>query len=491
MLRSIVRNLGRGGVMPQYLPRSGSSRVFGISAIRWNSIESATNISADRGTANVDDKRWVQSGGNPKPTHPDADTHPIAKAILDRHSQYLLNTYARPPLIFTHGNGCYLYDYASRQYLDFTAGIAVNGLGHADPQLSEIVHDQTQRLIHLSNLYHNEYAGELAEVLIKATRENDGFDAAKVFFSNSGTEANEGALKFARKWGKYIAKEIGVDEDEKYRIVSFINGFHGRSMGALSATPAPKYQKPFSPLIPGCSYAPFNDVTKINEFVTPETCAAIVEPIQGEGGVFEASIEFLEALKARCQEVGALLIYDEIQCGLGRTGKLWAHQNLPKSCHPDILTMAKPMANGLPIGGIMVTNRVADLITIGDHGTTFGGNPLACRAGIYVVSRINTPELLGNVNTVGTYLRTSLENLSAKHPSLITEIRGRGLILGMQFSRDPTPLVQLARERGLLIITAGNNTVRIVPPLILTKDQASHGVKIIEEAVELFEKEVN
>ncbi|CAG8696560.1 170_t:CDS:2, partial [Ambispora gerdemannii] len=212
------------------------------------------------------------------------------------------------------------------------------------------------------------------------------------------------------------------------------------------------------------------------------TCAAIIEPIQGEGGVFEARVEFLEALKVRCQEVGALLIYDEIQCGLGRTGKLWAHQNLPKSCHPDILTMAKPMANGIPIGGIMVTNRVADLIGIGDHGTTFGGNPLASRAGIYVLSRINTPELLDNVNTIGAYLRTSFEELSAKHPSLITEIRGRGLILGIQFSRDPTPLVQLARERGLLVITAGNNTVRIIPPLILTKDQASHGVKILEEA---------
>ncbi|CAG8682847.1 6097_t:CDS:2, partial [Ambispora gerdemannii] len=254
-------------------------------------------------------KRWIQSGGekttiltsketfdekgkkikdHKKPTHSDADTHPITQAILDRHAQYSLNTYARPPLIFTHGNGCYLYDYAGRQYLDFTAGIAVNGLGHADPDLSTIIHDQTQRLIHLSSLYHNEYTGELAEILVKATRENGGFDAAKVFFSNSGTEANEGALKFARKWGKSIAKEIGVDENEKYRILSFNNGFHGRSLGALSVTPAPKYQKPFLPLIPGVSHAPFNDVTKINEFVTRETCAAIIEPIQGEGGVFEA-----------------------------------------------------------------------------------------------------------------------------------------------------------------------------------------------------------
>jgi len=197
----------------------------------------------------------------------------------------------------------------------------------------------------------------------------------------------------------------------------------------------------------------------------------------------------LEALRKRCDEVNALLIFDEIQCGLGRTGKFWAHQNLPKSCHPDILTLAKPLANGFPIGAIMTTEKVADIIKIGDHGTTFGGNPLACRAALSVVRRINSPELLNNVNDVGGYLISEFQRLASKYPSLITNVRGKGLILGIQFSLDPSPLVKLARERGLLIITAANQTVRIIPPLILKKEEAQHGVKIIEEIIDIFDKE--
>ncbi|CAG8499737.1 13735_t:CDS:2, partial [Cetraspora pellucida] len=425
-------------------------------------------------------------------THADSETAPITSQLLAKQEKYTINTYLRPPIILSHGKGCHVYDLANREYLDFTAGIAVNALGHSDPELARVIHEQALKLVHLSNLYHNEYAGQLAELLVESTRSGGGFEASKVFFSNSGTEANEGALKFARKWGKHVGKKSNEELNmNKYGVVSFSNAFHGRSFGSLSATPAPKYQSPFAPMVPGFVTIPYNDISKINEHVTDKTCAVIVEPIQGEGGVWEATVPFIEALRKRCDEVEALLIFDEIQCGLGRTGKLWAHQNYPKTCHPDIMTLAKPLANGIPIGAIITTQRVADIIAIGDHGTTFGGNPLACRAALSVVSRINTHELLTNVNNVGSYFKSSFEKLATKYPSLITTVRGRGLILGIQFTKNPSGMVQLARERGLLIITAANDTIRIVPPLILTKEEAEKGVAILEECLEIFEKENN
>lgn len=418
-------------------------------------------------------------------THADENINPKTIELLNKQDKYTINTYNRPPIVLTKGKGCWVYDLADRKFLDFSAGIAVNALGHADAELASVIADQATKLIHLSNLYHNEYAGELAELLVNITKEGGGFEAARVFFSNSGTEANEGALKFARKWGRNVSKE----GKEKYGVISYNNAFHGRTMGALSATPSPKYQAPFSPLVPGFVHSIYNDIEKIPEVVNENTCAVIVEPIQGEGGVWEATVDFLEALRKRCDEVNALLIFDEIQCGLGRTGKLWAHQHLPKSCHPDILTLAKPLANGFPIGAIITTEKVANLIKVGDHGTTFGGNPLACRAALSVVRRINTPELLSNVNSVGNYLVDEFKRLASKYPSLITNIRGKGLILGIQFTVDPTPLIGLARERGLLLITASNQTVRIIPPLILKKEEAQHGVKIIEEIIDIFDKQ--
>ncbi|CAG8557633.1 5575_t:CDS:10 [Diversispora eburnea] len=427
-----------------------------------------------------------------KVTHADSETAPKTAQLLAKQDKYTLNTYARPPIIFSHGKGCRVYDLAEREYLDFTAGIAVNALGHSDPEVAHVISEQANKLVHLSNLYHNEYAGELAEYLVESTRAGGGFEASKVFFTNSGTEANEGALKFARKWGKFYGKK-GINDGsintEKFGVISFSNAFHGRSFGALSATPTKKYQSPFTPMLPGFVSAPFNDLNKINEFVNDNTCAVIVEPIQGEGGVWEASVPFLESLRKRCDDVGALLIFDEIQCGLGRTGKLWAHQHFPKSCHPDILTMAKPLANGFPIGSIMISKRVADIIVIGDHGTTFGGSPLACKVALNVTSRINKPELLENVNNVSAYLFSSFERISKKFPSLISTIRGKGLMIGIQFTRDPSPLIKLARERGLLIITAGNDTVRIVPPLILNKEEAKKGIEILAECIEIFNEQ--
>ncbi|KAI4119493.1 MAG: hypothetical protein LQ345_000648 [Seirophora villosa] len=304
------------------------------------------------------------------------------------------------------------------------------------------------------------------------------YTASKVFTCNSGTEANEAAIKFARKVGK-----TRTPSGDRHEIVSFHNSFHGRTMGALSATPNPKYQTPFSPMIPGFKYGTYNDEASIDDLVNEKTCGVIVEPIQGEGGVNVATSSFLQALRARCNEVGAVLIYDEIQCGLGRTGELWAHQFLPQSAHPDILTTAKALGNGFPIGATIVSEDVAQCVVTGDHGTTFGGNPLACRLAHYIMSRLSDPELHSSVRAMEQLFRQRFAKLQGTYPEHITEIRGRGLILGLQLAVDPTPVVTAARERGLLIITCGKNTLRFVPPLIISADEVEEGLGILEQAM--------
>jgi len=416
------------------------------------------------------------------PNHDPASDSQSA-ALLARHAPFMVATYVRPPLVFTKGEGCYVWDLENRRYIDFNAGIAVNIFGHNDPHLCNLIYDQAKQLIHISNLYHNPWTGELSKLLVERTREAGAFhDASKVFVCNSGSEANEAALKFARKVGKVVGG------DKKVGLVSFQNSFHGRTMGALSATPNPKYQKPFAPMVPGFKYGTYNDIEGINDLVNEETCGVIVEPIQGEGGVQVGSTDFLVALRKRCTEVGAVLIYDEIQCGLGRTGKLWAHQSLPKEAHPDILTMAKALGNGFPIGATMVNEFVAEKIVTGDHGTTFGGNPLATRVGHYVFERLSKPDFLEAVEQKSHIFMNRLEKLKAKYPEVIKEVRGRGLILGVQLDRDPTPLVSNCRERGLLVITAGTNTLRIVPPLIIEEKVIEEGMDILESAMEVFLK---
>lgn len=303
-------------------------------------------------------------------------------------------------------------------------------------------------------------------------------NAHSVFICNSGTEANEAAIKFARKSGKVLDPS-----GEKHEFVSFHNSFHGRTMGALSATPNPKYQKPFSPMLPGFKYGTFNDVAAIADLVTDKTCGVIVEPIQGEGGVLVATEEFLVALAARCKEVGAVLIYDEIQCGLSRTGTFWAHASLPQSAHPDIITTAKALGNGFPIGATIVNDSVSDKIVVGDHGTTFGGNPLGARLAHYIVSRLSDPELQKSVLAKSEIFKKHFTALQTKYPELVTEIRGRGLHLGLQLTQDPAPIVTAARERGLLIITAGTNTLRFVPSLTITEAEIEEGMNILEEAM--------
>lgn len=304
-------------------------------------------------------------------------------------------------------------------------------------------------------------------------------DAARSFICNSGTEANEAAIKFARKTGK-VRDPAGL----KYEIVSFNNSFHGRTMGALSATPNKKYQAPFAPMLPGFRYGDVGDIPALEKLVTSKTAGVIIEPIQGEGGVHAASPDFLVALAARCKEVGAVLIYDEIQCGLGRTGTFWAHATLPKEAHPDIISTAKALGNGFPIGAVVVNEAVADAIVTGDHGTTFGGNPLGCRVAHHIVGRLADKNMLVAVKAKEVLFREHFARLQKRWPEQVKEVRGRGLILGLQLTVDPTPIVKAARERGLLVITAGMNTLRFVPSLTISEGEIEEGVGALERAME-------
>ncbi|GAA5910134.1 aspartate aminotransferase family protein [Sporobolomyces salmoneus] len=452
------------------------------------------------------------------PTHLDDDVPSSISQTLQRHSSVTLNTYSRPSFILSRGKGCKVWDTENREYLDFSGGIAVNALGHSDEGVAKIVAEQADQLVHCSNLWHNEHSGELAYSLVEQTKKlgGMGYDKAKgeengtadegglkIFFTNSGTESNEGAIKFARKYGKQIQllrsakEEPGVTKptesiNEKVEIVSFRDGFHGRSMGALSATWQEKYQAPFAPLVPGFVPATLNDIQGINEAVTEKTCGVIVEPIQGEGGILEASEEFLRALRKRCDEVGALLIFDEIQCGLGRTGSFWAHGSFPTDCHPDVLTMAKPLANGLPIGAILMKDKVADVIKIGDHGTTFGGAPLQTRVAHHVVGRIASPSFLSSVSRVGSSLSSRLSALPSLFPRLIAgPPRGRGLILGLPLTSDHAVqrLVKLMRERGVLVLSCGKSTVRFVPSLIVTEEEVERCVDTLESCLVVMNRE--
>ncbi|KAK7753828.1 acetylornithine aminotransferase [Diatrype stigma] len=411
--------------------------------------------------------------------NPDPAEGSRSAQLVKDHAKYMLATYARPPPVFTKGQGSYLWDLENRKYLDFTAGIAVNSLGHCDPVISKLIAGQAKRLIHSSNLYYNSWTASLSKVLVEKTLASGAMhDAATVFICNSGTEANEAAIKFARKSGKVLDPE-----GSKYEIVSFHGSFHGRTMGSLSATPNPKYQEPFAPMLPGFRYGTFNDVEAINDLVTDKTCGVIIEPIQGEGGVNVATDEFLTALAKRCREVGAVLIYDEIQCGMSRTGSFWAHGHLPAEAHPDIITTAKALGNGFPIGAVISNGKVSERMKVGDHGTTFGGNALACRVAHYVVSRLTDPVLLHGVEEMSKVFTDRFEKMQAQYPDLITEVRGKGLLLGLQLTKDPSPIVKAARERGLLIITCGTNTLRFIPSLMITTKEIESGLDILEEAI--------
>lgn len=349
--------------------------------------------------------------------------------------------------------------------------------------MAQVLADQATRVVHLSNLFHNEHAGPLAKQLVDRSNAVRPNTFSKVFITNSGTEANEGALKIARK---YALGAFPEQAGKKTGIVAFEHGFHGRSMGALSVTSTEKYRKPYEPLIPGVTHLPFNETVGLETHITTSTGAVIIEPFQGEGGIFKANPEFLSAVRKRCTEVGAVLIFDEIQCGLGRTGHLWAHHAYAPEVTPDIMTLAKPLANGVPIGAILVSDRVAQCMGVGDHGTTFGGSPLACRVALEVFGRIQDPSFLAHVRETGKTLKQSLTEVTRLYSHLVEEVRGEGLLLGIQMKEADRcgQLVEAARERGLLLVAAGRNTVRIIPPLIIGDVEVEEASRILKEALE-------
>lgn len=392
------------------------------------------------------------------------DTQQIIKA----ESDYVLHTYNRPPVVFTQGKGLRLYDSEGNEYLDFTSGIAVTALGHSDEAWVTAVAQQAASLTHVSNLYHTAPQVELAQKLV----ENSFAD--KVYFCNSGAEANEAAIKFARK----VAKTTSQSPNTKSNIVAFSGGFHGRTAGALSVTWKEKYRAPFEPLLPGVTFAAFNDLASAEAAIDDDTCAVIVEPVQGEGGVHPAAPEFLQGLRALCDAHNALLIFDEVQCGLGRAGRLWAHQAY--GVEPDIMTLAKPLAGGLPIGAALLRQKVAGVIQPGDHGSTFAAGPLVCAAANVVFDRVNRPEFLARVRQNGEYLQHRLKTLESEK---ITAVRGMGLLVAADLTEEAAPVIAKARENGLLVISAGENTLRLAPALTVNRDEIDTAVAILEKVI--------
>lgn len=385
-----------------------------------------------------------------------------AAQIVALENDRLVHTYKRPPFVLSHGRGMYVYDTEGREYLDFMAGIAVNALGHADPGLVSVLAAQADKLVHTSNLFHTIPQIQLAERLIA-----NSF-ADRVFFTNSGTEANEAAIKFTRKFARAVLGAL-----DKTQIVCFEHAFHGRTMGSLALTPKETYQAPFRPLMPDVVVGAFNDLAGLESLVTERTCAVFIEPVQGEGGIHPATPEFLKALRVRCDEVGALLVFDEVQCGLGRTGDLWAHT--AAGVAPDLMTLAKPLAGGLPIGAVLTTEQVAAAMSPGDHGSTFAGGPLITAAASYVFDRINNPAFLAHVREVGAYLKERLEEINSPR---IKEVRGRGLMLGVEFDGEhANKVVEKAQERGLLLVNSGTTVLRVIPPLIAEREHCDHFVE--------------
>jgi acetylornithine/N-succinyldiaminopimelate aminotransferase len=384
-----------------------------------------------------------------------------AAGIRADEARHLMNTYKRPAIVFARGRGCRLYDSDGREYLDFLGGIAVNALGHAHPRLVRVIRREAGRAIHLSNLFHNAYQGPLARKLADWS----GLD--RVFFTNSGTEAIDGALKLARAYSR--AKQTKGGEEsagKKTRILALENSFHGRTFGALSITHTAKYREPFEPLVPGVEFVRFNDVADLESKFDDSVCALVVETIQGEGGIFSVDERFWNRARALATQHDAALIADEIQCGLGRTGRYFAYQQFDSL--PDVAVVAKPLAAGLPLGAIIANEKFASAFTPGTHGTTFGGGPLVCAAALEFLTIVEEEKLLAQVRERGAELRAGLEKLAARF-DFIREVRGQGLMLGVDLSCDGAPIVQEALRRGVLINCTHDHILRLLPPFIIRK----------------------
>lgn len=394
-----------------------------------------------------------------------------SKEYIERAENAVLHTYNRFPVVFDHGEGVYLYDLEGKKYLDFGAGIAVFSLGYGNQEYNEALKNQIDKLLHTSNLYYNVPMTEAAEKLLKAS------GLSKVFFTNSGTEAIEGAIKAARKyaWLK--------DNSTDHEIIAMKHSFHGRSMGALSVTGNSHYQEPFKPLIGGIKFADFNDLDSVKAQITEKTCAIILETVQGEGGIYPAEKTFLEGIRKLCDEKDILLILDEIQCGMGRTGTMFAYEDY--GIKPDIMTSAKALGCGVPVGAFVLNEKVANSsLKPGDHGTTYGGNPFACAAVSKVFDLFEEQHILEHVQEITPYFEERLDGLVEKY-DFFTQRRGKGLMQGLVVEGRPVgEIVAKAPENGLVVISAGSDVLRFVPPLIITKEQ-------IDEMVEKLEKTID
>lgn len=375
---------------------------------------------------------------------------------IEKAEEKIYKTYNRYPVVFDHGDGVFLYDTDGNEYLDFAAGIAVMGLGYHDQEFDDALKGQVDKLLHTSNLFYNVPAVEAGELILKAS------DMDKVFFTNSGTEAIEGALKIARRYA------YNKDKSHDHEIIAMNHSFHGRSLGALSVTGNDHYQEPFKPLIPGIRFADYNDLDSVKALMNDKTCAVIMETIQGEGGIYPATEEFLKGIRKLCDEHDVLMILDEIQCGMGRTGTMFAWQKY--GVKPDVMTAAKALGNGVPIGAFLACGKAATAMSPGDHGTTYGGNPFVTAAAAKVLELFEKRKIVDHVKEVGDYLWEQTDALLKKY-DIITAHRGLGLIQGLELSVAAGPLVEdaLLNEK-LVIISAGTNVIRMVPPLIITRE---------------------
>ena len=399
----------------------------------------------------------------------------MSNSYIEKAEEAILHTYNRYPVVFDHGEGVHLYDVDGKEYLDFAAGIAVQSLGYGHQEYTQALKDQIDKLTHISNLYYTVPMMEAAEQVVRAS------GMSKVFFTNSGTEAIEGALKAARK---YSYEKYG---EGRHEIIAMNHSFHGRTFGALSVTGNPKYREPFEPMIGNVRFADLNDLESVRSQITDKTCAILLEPVQGEGGIVPARPEFLKGVKALCQEKGILLILDEIQCGMGRTGYMFAWQRC--GVKPDIMTTAKALGCGVPVGAFLMTEEVArNSLEAGDHGTTYGGNPLACAAIEKVLDLFEENHIIENVREVAPYLEQRLDQLKDRY-GCILERRGTGLMQGLVFDGPVREVIERALENGLILINAGPNIIRFLPPLIISKANIDEMIEILESCIEPSETE--
>ncbi len=388
-----------------------------------------------------------------------------AAQLIDK---YVMNTYARAPITFVRGQGCQLWDEQGKQYTDFLAGIAVVNLGHAHPGVTEAICQQAGQLVHVSNLYYTEPQARVAELLV----ENSFAD--KVFFCNSGAEANEGALKLARLWGK--EKKNGA-----FTIITMERSFHGRTLGTLSATGQDKIQKGYDPLVPRFKHVPYGDLEAVKAAWDEHVCAVLVEPVLGEGGVVVPPTGYLAGLRELCDKQGALLMFDEVQTGLGRTGKLFGHQHF--GVVPHVMTLAKALANGLPAGAVLADAEAAKMFGPGSHATTFGAGPVVMAAATVVLENLIHGGLVEHAQAVGFYFKTRLEELAAKHPGVVTQVRGLGLLLGLALNREAGSLVARLRDMGYIVGATQDTVIRFVPPLLVSRDEVDGLVAALDQVL--------